>query len=154
LMALLDRLGECDVSSVRCVITGGAVVPPALVRQVEAAFDARVSIVFAQTEASPVITQTAPDDSDEDRAETLGRPLPHTEVKITRDGELCTRGYHVMTGYFDNPDATAVAIDPDGWLHTGDLATVDARGYYRINGRLKDMIIRGGENIYPREVEL
>jgi acyl-CoA synthetase (AMP-forming)/AMP-acid ligase II len=154
LIALLDRVSGRDVSSVRHVVTGGALVPPALVRRVEAAFDARVSIVFAQTEASPVITQTAPSDSGEDRAETVGRPLPHTEVRITADGELCTRGYHVMTGYFDDPEATAAAIDADGWLHTGDLASMDERGYCRIAGRLKDMIIRGGENIYPREVEL
>jgi acyl-CoA synthetase (AMP-forming)/AMP-acid ligase II len=154
LIACLDhpRCKDTDVSSVQVVISGGAVVPPALVRRVEAAFDARVSIVFAQTEASPVITQTAPGDAAEDRATTLGRPLPHTEVKIV-DGELCTRGYHVMTGYFDDPEATAAAIDADGWLHTGDLASMDARGYCRIGGRLKDMIIRGGENIYPREIE-
>jgi acyl-CoA synthetase (AMP-forming)/AMP-acid ligase II len=166
LLAYLDhpRFAETDVSSVRCVITGGAVVPPALVRRVEAAFDAQLSIVFAQTESSPVITQTAPDDSDEDRATTLGRPLAHTDVKIVdmasgataaldTVGEICTRGYHVMTGYFDNPEATAAAIDGDGWLHTGDLGSMDARGYCRIGGRLKDMIIRGGENIYPREIE-
>jgi acyl-CoA synthetase (AMP-forming)/AMP-acid ligase II len=154
LIGLLDhpRFAATDVSSVDVVISGGAVVPPALVRRVEAAFDARMSIVFAQTEASPVITQTAPDDDAEDRATTLGRPLPHTEVKIV-DGELCTRGYHVMTGYFDDPEATAAAIDADGWLHTGDLASMDERGYCRIGGRLKDMIIRGGENIYPREIE-
>jgi acyl-CoA synthetase (AMP-forming)/AMP-acid ligase II len=166
LIAYLDhpRFAETDVSSVRHVITGGAVVPPSLVRRVEAAIDARLSIVFAQTESSPVITQTAPDDSDEDRATTLGRPLPQTDVKIVDVttgatappdvvGEICTRGYHVMTGYFDNPQATAAAIDADGWLHTGDLGSMDARGYCRIGGRLKDMIIRGGENIYPREIE-
>ena len=146
------------------VVTGGAVVPPALVGRVEAAFGAPVSIVFAQTEASPVITQTSPQDTAEDRAHTLGRPLPQTEVKITDPasgqtvapgvtGELCTRGYHVMTGYFRDPDKTAAAIDADGWLHTGDLASMDERGYCQIAGRLKDMIIRGGENIYPREIE-
>jgi acyl-CoA synthetase (AMP-forming)/AMP-acid ligase II len=146
------------------VVTGGAVVPPALVGRVEAAFGAPVSIVFAQTEASPVITQTSPHDTPQDRAHTLGRPLPQTEVKITEPasgetvapgviGELCTRGYHVMTGYFRDPDKTAAAIDADGWLHTGDLASMDERGYCQIAGRLKDMIIRGGENIYPREIE-
>jgi acyl-CoA synthetase (AMP-forming)/AMP-acid ligase II len=150
LIALLDH--PRPTPPVDVVITGGAVVPPALVRRVESAFGARVSIVFAQTEASPVITQTAPDDDPEDRATTLGRALPHTEVKIV-DGELCTRGYHVMTGYFDDPEATAAAIDAEGWLHTGDLASMDERGYCRIEGRLKDMIIRGGENIYPREIE-
>ncbi len=146
------------------VVTGGAVVPPALVGRVEAAFGAPVSIVFAQTEASPVITQTSPQDTAEDRAHTLGRPLPQTEVKITDPasgqtvapgitGEVCTRGYHVMTGYFRDPGKTAAAIDADGWLHTGDLASMDERGYCQIAGRLKDMIIRGGENIYPREIE-
>jgi acyl-CoA synthetase (AMP-forming)/AMP-acid ligase II len=166
LIAYLDhpRFAETDVSSVRCVVTGGAVVPPALVRRVETAFDARLSIVFAQTESSPVITQTALDDSDEDRTTTLGRPLAQTDVKIADVttgatvvpdivGEICTRGYHVMTGYYDQPEATAAAIDADGWLHTGDLSSMDARGYCRIGGRLKDMIIRGGENIYPREIE-
>ena len=146
------------------VVTGGAVVPPALVGRVEAAFGAPLSIVFAQTEASPVITQTSPQDTAEDRARTLGRPLPQAEVKITDPasgqtvapgviGELCTRGYHVMTGYFWDPEKTAAAIDADGWLHTGDLASMDERGYCQIGGRLKDMIIRGGENIYPREIE-
>jgi fatty-acyl-CoA synthase len=146
------------------VLTGGAVVPPALVGRVEAGFGAPVSIVFAQTEASPVITQTSPQDTAEDRAHTLGRPLPQTEVKITDPasgqivapgviGEVCTRGYHVMTGYFRDPEKTAAAIDADGWLHTGDLASMDERGYCQIAGRLTDMIIRGGENIYPREIE-
>jgi acyl-CoA synthetase (AMP-forming)/AMP-acid ligase II len=166
LIACLDhpRFVATDVSSIRVVLTGGAVVAPALVRRVEAGFEAPLSIVFAQTEASPVITQTAPDDDPADRATTLGRPLAQTEVKIVDVttgatvapnvvGELCTRGYHVMTGYFDDPAATAAAVDADDWLHTGDLASMDARGYCQIGGRLKDMIIRGGENIYPREIE-
>ena len=165
-IGVLDHpgLAATDVSSVRLLFTGGAVVPPALVKRVEAAFGAPMCIVFAQTEASPVITETAPGDATADREETLGRPLPDTEVKIidaaTGDtvapgviGELCTRGYHVMTGYLDDPEATAAAIDADGWLHTGDLGSMDERGYCRIGGRLKDMIIRGGENIYPREIE-
>jgi acyl-CoA synthetase (AMP-forming)/AMP-acid ligase II len=163
---MLDHpdLATTDMSSVRQLLTGGAVVPPALVGRVEAEFGAPLSIVFAQTEASPVITQTAPQDTAEDRAHTLGRPLPQTEVKIVDAasaqtvapgviGELCTRGYHVMTGYFQDPGKTAAAIDADGWLHTGDLASMDERGYCQIGGRLKDMIIRGGENIYPREIE-
>jgi acyl-CoA synthetase (AMP-forming)/AMP-acid ligase II len=166
LIAMLDhpRFAETDVSSMRRVGTGGAVVAPALVRRIEDLLGVRVSIVFAQTEASPVITQTRPDDDPEDRMTTLGRPLPQTDVRIVDVstgktaapgviGEICTRGYHVMTGYFDNPEATADAIDPDGWLHTGDLGSMDERGYCRIGGRLKDMIIRGGENIYPREIE-
>jgi acyl-CoA synthetase (AMP-forming)/AMP-acid ligase II len=166
LIGILDHPGfaATDTSSVRRLLTGGAVVPPALVGRAEAALGAPVSTVFAQTEASPVITQTSPQDAAEDRAHTLGRPLPQTEVKITDPasgeivapgviGELCTRGYHVMTGYFRDPEMTAAAIDADGWLHTADLASMDARGYCRIAGRLKDMIIRGGENIYPREIE-
>jgi acyl-CoA synthetase (AMP-forming)/AMP-acid ligase II len=166
LIAMLDHPGfaTTDTSSVRRLYTGGAVVPPELVGRVETAFGAPVSIVFAQTEASPVITQTSPQDSFQDRAHTLGRPLPQTQVKIVDPasgqtvapeviGELCTRGYHVMTGYFQDPEMTAAAIDADGWLHTGDLASMDQRGYCKIAGRLKDMIIRGGENIYPREIE-
>ena len=124
----------------------------------------RFSIIYGQTESSPVITQGRLDDTFEDRATTIGRPLPQTEVRIvdpdTGDtvpcgvvGELCTRGYLVMHGYYEMADATAEAIDADGWLHTGDLASMDERGYCRIEGRLKDMIIRGGENIFPREIE-
>jgi fatty-acyl-CoA synthase len=153
-----------NLSSIRCAFSGGATVPPALVRRVESALGVPFSIVFAQTEASPVITQTRLDDSPADRAETLGRPHPRVEVQIadptTGDtvpvgtiGEICTRGYHVMKGYFDNPEATSQAIDTTGWLHTGDLGCMDERGYCRIEGRLKEMIIRGGENIYPREIE-
>ena len=122
------------------------------------------SIVFGQTECSAVATQTRLDDSPDDKAETIGQPLPQVEVKVIDAvtgetvppgtlGELCVRGFCVMTGYYDMPEATAAAIDADGWLHTGDLGTMDERGYCRIQGRLKDMIIRGGENIYPREIE-
>jgi fatty-acyl-CoA synthase len=108
--------------------------------------------------------KTRSDDSAEDKAETIGLPLPQTEVKIVDpdsgrvvapdvSGEICARGYGVMHGYYDNPEATAATIDPEGWLHTGDLGTMDDRGYCKIVGRIKDMIIRGGENIYPREIE-
>jgi fatty-acyl-CoA synthase len=139
-------------------------VPPELVRQVEATFGVPFALTFAQTESSCSITLTRPGDSAEDRAETLGRPLPQTEVKITdvatgetvpcgTVGEICTRGYLVMDGYLGDPEATAAAIDPDGWLHTGDLGSMDERGYCRIAGRIKEMIIRGGENIYPAEIE-
>src|SRR5262249_13903212 len=113
---------------------------------------------------SPLLTMTRFADSAEDKAATIGRPMPQTEVKIVDPltdeivapgtvGELCARGYMVMHGYFENKDATAQAIDADGWYHTGDLASMDERGYCCIEGRLKDMIIRGGENIYPREIE-
>jgi fatty-acyl-CoA synthase len=147
-----------DLSSVRSIISGGSVVPPELVRRVEG------TVVFGTTECSPILTQTTLDDDPDDRATTLGRPLPQTEVAVVDPGsgevagigevgELCCRGYLVMTGYYDMPEATAAAIDADGWYHTGDLASMDERGYLRIEGRLKDMIIRGGENIYPREIE-
>jgi fatty acid CoA ligase FadD9 len=166
LIACVDHpdAADADLSSVRLIATGGAVVLPELVRRVEQVFDARVAIVFGQTETSGIVTGVSSDDEARDRHTTVGRPCAQTEVKIVDvdsgqtvapdvDGELCTRGYLLMTGYFDNPEATAAAIDADGWLHTGDLAAMDARGYCRITGRLKDMIIRGGENIYPREIE-
>jgi fatty-acyl-CoA synthase len=115
------------------------------------------------TETSPVSTQTALDDPVERRVSTVGRVHPHVEIKIVdaggatvprgEKGELCTRGYSVMLGYYQNPTATAQAIDGEQWMHTGDLATLDEQGYVNIVGRIKDMIIRGGENIYPREVE-
>jgi fatty-acyl-CoA synthase len=123
-----------------------------------------ITIAYGQTEASPVITQTRTDDPIELRVSSVGKALPNVEVKIVEpgsnkevprgvQGELCTRGYHVMKGYYKNPEATREAIDEDGWLHTGDLAVMDENGYCKITGRLKDMIIRGGENIYPREIE-
>jgi fatty-acyl-CoA synthase len=153
-----------DLSGLRIALSGGAIVPPELVRQVEAAFGVPFVLTFAQTESSCSITLTRSSDSAADRAETLGRPLPQTEVKIAdvatgetvpcgTVGEICTRGYLVMDGYLGDPEATAAAIDPDGWLHTGDLGSMDERGYCRIAGRIKEMIIRGGENIYPAEIE-
>jgi len=166
LIALLEQpdFTQRDLASLRAIVSGGATVPAELVRRVEALTPARFNIVFGQTESSPVITQTRLDDTPEDKAETIGLPLPQTEVRIVDSaggavvppgaiGELCTRGYLVMAGYFEMPEATAAAIDADGWLHTGDLASMDERGYCRIEGRLKDMIIRGGENVYPREIE-
>jgi len=123
-----------------------------------------MTIAYGLTEASPVITQTKTDDPLELRVTTVGKALPHTEVKIINPatgkivpigttGELCARGYMVMKGYYNNPEASRQAIDADGWLHTGDLAAMDENGYFRITGRGKDVIIRGGENIYPREIE-
>jgi fatty-acyl-CoA synthase len=166
LIGILDapEFEQANLSSLRRVVSGGAVVPADLVRRVERETPALVSIVFAQTESSPVITQTSPDDTAEDRAQTLGRPLPHTAVRIVstrtgdtlpvgQTGELLTKSYSVMLGYHGDPAATAAAIDADGWLHTGDLAKMDERGYFIIDGRLREMIIRGGENIYPREIE-
>jgi fatty-acyl-CoA synthase len=153
-----------DLSTLRIVAMGGAPVSPELVERLQTRWDVRVTIGYGQTEASPYITHTRPDEPHPDLAATVGRPLPHSEVKIIdpetgvtvpigRSGEICTRGYAVMKGYFNNPGATDAALDRDGWLHTGDLASMDAQGYCRILGRLKDMIIRGGENIYPREIE-
>ena len=153
-----------DLSAIRIAWSGGALVPPGLVRRVEAALGVPFVIVYAQTEASPVITATRSADTADDRAETAGRAFPHTEVRIADPadgatlprgtiGEICTRGYHVMTGYLDDPDATTAAIDAGGWLHTGDLGAMDERGYCTVTGRVKEMIIRGGENIYPREIE-
>jgi fatty-acyl-CoA synthase len=123
-----------------------------------------ILIGYGQTEAAPLTHLTSPDDTLERRVETVGRNLCHQEVKVVHSetgatvplgdvGEICFRGYHVMKGYYGDAEATAQAIDADGWLHSGDLGTMDAEGYVRITGRLKDMIIRGGENIYPAEVE-
>jgi fatty-acyl-CoA synthase len=153
-----------DLSSLRYAIAGGAPVPAPLARQLETALDVPLVITFGQTESSCSITATGPGDRPTDRAETLGRPLPQTEVKIidprtgqTADcgtaGEICTRGYLVMDGYLDDPAATSAAIDAAGWLHTGDAGAMDERGYCRISGRLKEMIIRDGENICPRAIE-
>ena len=153
-----------DLSSLKAVTSGGSLVPAAMVRKFEEELDARFTIVFGQTECSPVASMANPDDSIEDKAGTIGRPMPNVEVKIVdvetgatvpvgAIGEYCTRGYHVMHNYFENPEATAAAIDADGWLHTGDLCAMDDRGFCTVEGRLKDMIIRGGENIYPKELE-
>ncbi|ADI26897.1 MULTISPECIES: AMP-binding protein [unclassified Geobacillus] len=154
-----------DLSSLRTGIMAGSPCPVEVMKAVIEKMGMKdITIAYGQTEASPVITQTRTDDPLELRVETVGRALPGVEVKIVEpgtnkevprgvQGELCTRGYHVMKGYYNNPEATNEAIDADGWLHTGDLATMDENGYCRITGRLKDMIIRGGENIYPREIE-
>ena len=156
--------GQRDLSSVKALCSGGSTVPAALVTRFEQQLGAPFTIVFGQTECSPVASMTRPDDTLADKAGTIGQPMPGVEVKIIdpdsgatlpvgQIGEYCTRGYHVMRGYFEMPEATAAAIDADGWLHTGDLCAMDARGYCTVEGRLKDMIIRGGENIYPRELE-
>jgi len=142
-----------DVSSVEVVMTGGSVLEPAFVRHVEAAFAAKLSITFGMTETAGAICVAARDDAATDRETTVGRPLPHTEVRVADAGELLVRGPRVTKGYHDMPEETARAIDADGWLHTGDLGSMDARGYVRIEGRLKDMIKRGGENVAPAEVE-
>jgi len=154
-----------DLSSLRTGIMAGSPCPVEVMKQVVSRMHMEeVTIAYGMTETSPVSTQTVPEDSLEHRVSTVGRVHPHVEVKITDPetghvvergvaGELCTRGYSVMTGYWNDPERTAESIDTAGWMHTGDLATMDADGYVNIVGRIKDMIIRGGENLYPREIE-
>jgi len=166
LVALVDEVEKSgrDVSSISRIMSGGAMVAPELCKKVKAVFGAPIQIVYGQTESSPVITQCWHEDTLEDLTQTIGQPAAHVEVSVRdpstnavvpigEQGEMCCRGYLVMTGYNDNPEATAAAIDGEGWLHTGDLGRMDARGYCRITGRVKDMIIRGGENIFPTEIE-
>ena len=166
LIRMLDQPGakDRDLVSWRLTTLGGAPVPPELVRRAAAEFDIDIAIGFGQTESSPYITHTLPSDPNPHWVDTVGRPLPQTEVKIIDPatgeivpigviGEVCAKSICVMKGYLGDPQATAKAIDARGWLHTGDLGSLDAQGYLRIHGRSKDMIIRGGENIYPREIE-
>ncbi len=159
------RFEEFDLRSLRTGIMAGAPCPEELMKQVVERMHAKeMTIAYGQTEASPVITQTRAEDPIALRVSTVGRPLPGVEVKIVdpasgrrvpagSQGELCCRSAMVMKGYYNMPEATAEAIDAEGWLHTGDLAVMDEHGYCRITGRIKDMIIRGGENVYPREIE-
>lgn len=154
-----------DLSSLRTGIMAGSVCPTEVMKAVVEKMGAsEITIVYGQTESSPGITQTMTTDPIELRVSTVGRAHTDVDVKIIDpktgeevprgvQGELCTRGYHVMKGYYKNLEATLDAIDSEGWLHTGDLAVMDEAGYCTITGRLKDMIIRGGENIYPREIE-
>ncbi|WP_323986622.1 AMP-binding protein [Pseudomonas canadensis] len=165
-IAMLDhpRLGEFDLSTLRTGIMAGATCPIEVMRRVISEMHmSEVQIAYGMTETSPVSLQTGADDDLERRVTTVGRTQPQLENKIIdadgntvvrgEIGELCTRGYSVMLGYWNNPDATREAIDAAGWMHTGDLASMDAQGYVCIAGRNKDMIIRGGENVYPRELE-
>lgn len=166
-IAELERLKTktYNTSSLRKGIMAGSPCPVEIMKQVISKMGMEeVTIAYGQTEFSPVITQTRIDDPLERRVGTVGRALDYVEVKIVdpgtgeelpngQQGELCARGFGIMAGYYNMPEATAQAIDEDGWLHTGDLAVMDAEGYCNITGRLKDMIIRGGENIYPREIE-
>ncbi len=154
-----------NLDSLRTGIMAGAACPPALMKRVMTEMHcSEILIGYGETEASPLTHLTTREDTLERRVETVGTNLPHQEVKVvdvgTRKtvplgtvGEICFRGYHIMRGYYGDPEATAQAIDDCGWLASGDLGTMDAEGYVRITGRLKDMIIRGGENIYPREIE-
>jgi fatty-acyl-CoA synthase len=154
-----------DLTSLRTGIMAGSLCPIELMRAVnEKMHITHMTSVYGLTECSPGMTHSVLDDAFEDRCTTVGREYPCTEVKIVNpetgeecpqgmQGEICCRGYLVMKGYYKNPDATAGAVDKDGWLHSGDVGVKDERCYYRITGRIKDMIIRGGENIYPREIE-
>ncbi len=166
LIRMLDQpsVSTRNLTAWRLATLGGAPVPPELVRRAQGLLSLKVCIGFGQTESSPYITHTTPDDAHPEWWLTVGRPLPQTEVKVVDPetgetlprgwvGEICARSRCVMKGYYLDPAATAKALDADGWLHTGDLASMDELGYLRIQGRLKDMIIRGGENIYPREIE-
>jgi fatty-acyl-CoA synthase len=166
LIAMLDHpdVATRDLSSLRTILSGAASVPASLVRRTISTLDCQFSILFGQTETHGVVSQTRVTDSPEDQAGTVGQPLPQLEVKIAdpatggpvpvdTPGEICVRGYQNMLGYYGLPAETAVTIDADGWLHMGDLASMDARGYLRITGRAKDMIVRGGMNVYPAEIE-
>jgi fatty-acyl-CoA synthase len=154
-----------NLSSLRTGIMAGSPCPTELMKKAINLMNMKeITISYGQTEASPVITMTKTDDSIERRVATVGKNMPNIEVKIVDPetykevpngavGELCCRGYNVMKGYYKMDEATHEVIDKNGWLHTGDLATMDKDGYCRITGRIKDMVIRGGENIYPREIE-
>lgn len=166
LIAMLEaqRAQPRNLSSLRLAASGGSMVPPELVREVTQTFGCEFSTVYGQTETSPLLTVVGPDDEFDDICNTVGRPLPHIELAIMATdgsgpvplgeiGEICARGYALMLGYNDDPEATARTIDREGWLHTGDLGTMDARGFVAITGRVKEMIIRGGENLFPAEIE-
>jgi fatty-acyl-CoA synthase len=159
------RFREFDFSTLRTGIMAGSPCPVEVMKRVQSTMCmTEVTIAYGMTETSPVSTQSATDDPLEKRVSTVGRIHPHVEIKVVdpetgavvprgERGELCTRGYNVMLGYWDNDEATRTAIDAGGWMHTGDLAVMDGDGYLNIVGRIKDMIIRGGENVYPREIE-
>jgi fatty-acyl-CoA synthase len=160
-----ENFAKYDVSSLRTGIMAGSPCPVEVMKRVVSEMGmSEVMICYGMTETSPVSTQTRADDDLDRRVSTVGRVHPHLEIKVIDPatglvvpegtaGEFCTRGYSVMLGYWEQPDRTAEAIDAAGWMHTGDLATMDAAGYVRIVGRIKDLVIRGGENIYPREIE-
>ena len=159
------RFREFDLTSLRTGIMAGSPCPINIMRRVvDEMHCSELTIVYGLTETSPGITQTTPDDPLELRVTTVGKPMAHTEIKIVHTrtgrivprgtpGELCARGYAVMKGYYQNPEATRQTLDADGWLHSGDLATMNDNDYFKITGRSKDLIIRGGDNIYPRDIE-
>ncbi len=161
----LPNLADYDLTSLRTGVMAGSPCPVEVMKKVISEFGmTEVTICYGMTETSPVSTQTALDDSIDERTSTVGRTHPHLESKVIdpatgltlprgEPGELCTRGYSVMLGYWDQPDKTAEVIDAARWMHTGDIAVMNAAGYLNITGRIKDLVIRGGENVYPREVE-
>ena len=166
LIAMLDHpdLRTRDLSSLQTILSGASAVSASLVRRTIAALDCQFSILFGQTEAHGVVSQTRVTDSPEDQANTVGQPLPQLEMKIAdmltgepvpleEQGEICVRGYQAMRGYYEMPKETAATIDGDGWLHMGDIGSMDARGFLKVTGRVRDMIIRGGMNLYPAEIE-
>ena len=166
LIAMLDHpdLRTRDLSSLQTILSGASSVSASLVRRTIAALDCQFSILFGQTEAHGVVSQTRVTDSPEDQANTVGQPLPRLEMKIAdmltgepvpleEQGEICVRGYQAMRGYYELPQETAATIDGDGWLHMGDIGSMDARGFLKVTGRVRDMIIRGGMNLYPAEIE-
>jgi fatty-acyl-CoA synthase len=160
-----ERFSDYDLSSLRTGIMAGSPCPIEVMKRVcsEMGID-EIGIAFGMTETSPVTTQVRRDDTLERRCSTVGQVMPHTEIKIVdpgtgrtlprgEPGEFLARGYAVMRGYWNDPERTAESIDQQRWMHTGDLATMDDDGYVRVVGRIKDMVIRGGENVYPREIE-
>ena len=166
LLALIDAMktGPRDLSSLHVALSGGAPVSPEIHRRVKEALGLPVLTVFGQTELSPIVAQTSIDDPETELVRTVGKPLWNVEVRVADpvdvsvvgigvEGEIQARGYQTMIGYFDAPEDTERTITSEGWLRTGDLGTLDENGYLRVTGRLKDMIIRGGENIYPVEIE-
>jgi fatty-acyl-CoA synthase len=160
-----ERFAEFDLSSLRTGIMAGSPCPIEVMKRVASEMGIKeISIAFGMTETSPVTTQVPRDDTLENRCGTVGKVMPHTEIKIVdpgtgrtvprgEPGEFLARGYPVMRGYWNDPERTAESIDQQRWMHTGDLATMDEQGYVRVVGRIKDMVIRGGENVYPREIE-
>lgn len=166
ILALLDHPDrpKRDCSSLKTILSGAANVPAALVTRAQEAFGCGFSIMYGLTESNGPFLETSPEDTVKDQTETVGQPAAHSEVKIVDPvtlqtqpvntvGEIWVRGFMTMTGYYGQPEASAAALTPDGWLRTGDLGTMDERGYFKITGRLKEMIIRGGMNLYPKEIE-
>jgi fatty-acyl-CoA synthase len=153
-----------ELSTLRNIVSGAAMVEASLIKRTKAELGSTICNIYGQTEMQGVVSGTRPDDSPQDQAETIGQPMPHVEVKIADvdsgkvlplgvQGEICVRGYQTMIGYFNMPEETAKTLEADGWLHSGDLGSMDDRGFLKITGRIRDLITRGGENIYPREIE-